>query len=109
MKTVDDLQPPPVALEYAQEVRHRLGPRARRIILFGSRARGEATDTSDYDFIVVVDRNTREIRDLVSDAGCAMLNHRDALCAALLYDDTQWDAVRQSPLGWNVEREGVAI
>ena len=109
MKTVNDLQPPPVALEYAQEVRHRLGSHARQIILFGSQARGAATERSDYDFVVVVDCNTREIRDLVSDAGCALLDHRDALCAALLYDDTQWNAARQSPLGWNVERDGVSI
>jgi predicted nucleotidyltransferase len=30
---------------------------AARIVLFGSRARGEATTTSDYDLLIVVERS----------------------------------------------------
>lgn len=109
MRTIEQYAAPPVAMEYAQEVRTRLGSHARQIILFGSQARGDATERSDYDFIVIVDQRGRELRELVSEAGCALLNSRDALCAALVYDDELWNEVRQSPLGWNVEREGVAL
>jgi len=104
-----NIKPPLVAIEYAQEVRGRLGRHARQIILFGSRARGEAADGSDYDFIVVVDERDRALRELIHDAGAELLNKRDALCATLVYNDNQWERVRQSPLGWNVERDGVLL
>ena len=101
--------PPLAAVEYAAEIRRRLGSHAKRIVLFGSHARGQATSASDYDFVVVVDAPPRSLRDRVLDAGVALLNRREALCAALVYDDSQWEKVRQSPLGWNVEREGMVL
>ena len=109
MRTAQDIQPPPVAVEYAREVRSRLGPHARQIILFGSQARGEATKHSDYDFIVVVDELTRELRDKVLDAGGRLMDERDELCAAIVYDTAEWEWERRSPLGWNVEREGILL
>jgi len=80
MRTAAETEPPAVAVEYAQEVRSRLGRHAREIILFGSQARGEATAGSDYDFIVLVDKRTPALRDLVSEAGCELLDRRE-LCA----------------------------
>jgi len=109
MRTIRDITPPRVAVEYAQEVRNRLGPHVRQIILFGSQARGDATSRSDYDFVVVLDERTRELRNLVSDAGADMLDRTDELCAALVYDGRQWTNVLESPLGWNIEREGIAL
>ena len=101
--------PPPVAVEYAREVRKRLGPHARQIILFGSQARGDATERSDYDFVVVVDNLTRELEDLVLNSGCGLLEDQGELCAALVYDSRQWADVLQSPLGWNIDREGIRL
>jgi len=109
MRTAEGIEVNPVALEYAREVRNRLGRHARQIILFGSQARGEATEGSDYDFVVVVDKRSRALRELVSDAGGDLLDRRDALCAALVYDEEQWKMVCESPIGWNVEREGVTL
>ena len=49
----------------------RFGPRLREVVLFGSQARGSATDDSDVDVLVVVDDLTegerREIFDLAYD------------------------------------------
>jgi predicted nucleotidyltransferase len=109
MRTALDIAPPAVALEYAREVRLRLGNQARQVILFGSQARGHADAGSDYDFVVIVDELTRALRDLVADAGDRLLDARDVLCAAVIYDQAQWRLVRESPLGWNVDREGIAL
>ena len=103
------LVPPGIAVEYAAEVRRRLGSHAQRNVLFGSHARGEATPASDYDFIVVVDARGPALREQLLEAGVSLLDRREALCAPLLYDAGQWERVRVSPLGWNVEREGVAL
>ena len=109
MRTAHDITPPPAAVEYAQEVRNRLGPHLRQVILFGSRARGDATEYSDYDFVVVVDERTRELSATVSGAGADIMDRMDALCAALVYDNVQWGEVLESPLGWNIEREGIVL
>ena len=100
---------PDVALRYASEVRRRLGPHVRAVFFFGSRARGDATEGSDYDFIVILDKSERALREAVVDAGATMLNETDSLCAALVYGPEQWARVEQSPLGWNVRREGIAL
>lgn len=109
MRSLANAHPPAVAQEYAQELRKRLGSHARQIILFGSQARGDSTTGSDYDFIVVVDERTRALQELVLDAGARMLDEADALCAALVYDEAEWQKARRFPLGWNVEREGVML
>lgn len=109
VKAQHQIDLPPVAVEYAAEVRRRLGAHAQSIVLFGSHARGDATPGSDYDFVVVVDAMSRVWREHILDAGVSLLNSRDALCAALLYDRAQWERVSHSPLGWNVAREGVVL
>lgn len=109
MRSCETAKPPQVAVEYAEEVRRRLGNHVRRIVLYGSHARGQATEASDYDFLIVVDAPASSSRDEVVEAGASLLNRRNALCAALVYDPDQWGRVRQTPLGWNVEREGIAL
>jgi|EPASupsiteSAE347_1022098.scaffolds.fasta_scaffold55211_2 predicted nucleotidyltransferase len=109
MRTVEQCAAPPAAMEYAAKVRKCLGAHARQVILFGSQARGDATVASDYDFVIVVDKRSRELREMIGDVGADLLNESEALCAAMIYDGEQWEKVRQSPLGWNVEREGVLL
>ncbi|MEI6563190.1 MAG: nucleotidyltransferase domain-containing protein [bacterium] len=97
------------ATEYAEEIRNRLGRHVRQVVLFGSQARGDAGDGSDYDFLVVVDQRTREAREAVLDAGVAMMNRYDRLFASLLYSDEEWRSIQRYPLGWNILKEGVAV
>jgi len=109
MHTTGAVTPPLVALEYAEEVRRRLGQHVKQIVLFGSHARGEGTAASDYDFVIIVDSCTRFLRNEVVEAGTSLLNRREALCVALIYDSDQWSRMKQTPLGWNVERDGVLL
>ena len=95
--------------EYGDLLRTALGSHLKSVKLFGSRARGDARDDSDYDFLVVVDNRTHAIRDLVLDAGVEMLNKYDQFFGAVLYDDREWQDAKQFPFGWNVENEGLLI
>lgn len=97
------------ATEYADEIRKRLGGHVRQVVLFGSQARGDAREGSDFDFLVVVDQRTREIRDAVLDAGVTMMNRYDRLFASLLYSDEEWRNVQRYPLGWNIMKEGMPV
>jgi len=78
-------------------------------VLFGSRARGDARDTSDYDLLLVVDRRTPDLREAVLDVGVEMLNRYDRLFAALIYTDEEWSEGQHAPLGWNIRHAGVAV
>jgi predicted nucleotidyltransferase len=56
VRSVDDVLPPGAAAtlrEYKRTVQHAL-PGVEKLILFGSRARGEARPDSDYDVAVVL-------------------------------------------------------
>ena len=98
-----------VALEFARLARERLEDRVQSIILFGSRARGDAREHSDYDVVVVVDRRTPEVRAILSDITVEILDRQGALVACLLRDEREWSATRGYPLGMNVAREGIAL
>ena len=56
--------------QFERRVYDALGERVNRVVLFGSRARGDARDDSDWDFAIFLDHEpTMEEQRIVSDAG----------------------------------------
>jgi predicted nucleotidyltransferase len=102
-------QPDPVAIEFARQVRARLGSRVRKVVLFGSRARGDARDDSDYDVVVVVDRRSPEVREVLLTIEVDLPDRYGSLVACLLRDEREWAASQGLPIGLNVAREGVTL
>lgn len=108
------MPPVPVALDpviqaFASELRARLHHRIRRIVLFGSRARGEARDDSDYDILVVVDQRSPEVRPLILEIETALLDNYGALVATVLRTQEEWDRAQGLPLARNVALEGITV
>jgi len=50
---------------FARLIKERLGDRLVRVVLFGSRARGDAQEDSDYDCLIVTREMTREVKDMI--------------------------------------------
>jgi len=94
---------------FASRLRERLAHHIRHIILFGSRARGDAREGSDYDFVVILDENTPEFERAVLDTEVEFLNRFDTLSSSLVYDTPEWEARKKFPIGLNVAREGIAV
>ncbi len=98
-----------LATEYKSYLVQALGPHLKQVILFGSQARGNATEGSDYDVLVVVDERTPEIREMILDADVAMMDRHEVLFAALHYSEQEWRQMQGFPLAWNIRQDGVAL
>ena len=96
-----------LASEYAGMVRSALDGQVVKIMIFGSRARGDAVEGSDFDIVVVVKKRTPTVREAVLDAGVKMMNLHGALFSAIIYDEEEWEREQNFPLAWNVREEGV--
>ena len=99
----------PVAQEFSATLRQRLGSHLRQILLFGSRARGDAQDGSDYDMLVVVDHCTPELRAVILEVESQLMERYGALVATVLQSETEWQQLRGFPLARNITREGVPL
>lgn len=99
----------PVVRFFAASVRRELGAHLKQIVLFGSRARGDAAGDADYDLLVVVDRVNGAVTDGVDQiAGRALLDH-GAVISAFPIAEADRARRKYSPLLINVAREGVAV
>ncbi len=82
------------------------------LILYGSRARGDAQEDSDYDLLVLVDREVdMDLERAVVDRLVPLEVRTGKVLTVLIYSRSQWDSAqyRAMPFHQNVTREGVAI
>ena len=99
----------PVVQEFAARLQQRLGAHLRQLRLFGSRARGDAQDGSDYDMLVVVDQRTPELRAVILEVESQLMERYGALVATVLRSETEWHQLQGFPLARNIAREGVPL
>lgn len=96
-----------ISQEFANSVRKKLKNHVKEIILFGSHARGDFTEGSDYDFLIVVDKRRKTDEKMLQDVGVEFLNNYDALISDILCDETEWEKKKRFPIGLNILKEGI--
>jgi len=79
------------------------------MVLFGSRARLDNREDSDYDMLVVVDERSQAVRETLLAIEVDLLNRFGCLVATLLKSESEWETSRRLPIGLNVAREGVVL
>lgn len=82
------------------------------VILYGSRARRDAREDSDYDVIVVVNGPVdMALEDRIGVSVYPLQLETGALITLIVYSREDWDSplYRAMPLHKNVEREGVVL
>ena len=100
-----------ILLLRCRESIHKISPRAK-VILYGSRARGDAIPESDYDLLVLVDHPVtlkeedifrQQLFPIEIEIGCVFTLNA--------YHLSDWDSVlyKVMPFRQNVEREGLII
>jgi hypothetical protein len=95
---------------FVAAVRRAYGPRIHSVVLYGSRARGDAVQDSDIDVMVVLDECPdfwAEHRHLGAMAYEASRGAATIVCAVPI-GLAEFES-RQSPLLLNVRREGIRI
>lgn len=90
-------------------LQERLGASLKEVWLFGSRARGDYSADSDYDILIVAEGDPSQIREIVSEEEYRQLKTNEELVVSIIYTPEAWSVDENSPLGWNVRKEGIKL
>jgi len=87
----------------------KLDPRAR-VILFGSRARGDSKTNSDWDFLIISslqvnEKIKRQFRTGLIDTEL----EAEEVISTIIYSKNEWNDYQFTPLYRNIAKEGVEI
>ncbi len=99
----------PILIKYRAALTEMYGDRIERVVLFGSRARGDAKEDSDYDvalFLKDLEDSWHEIRRLV-DIQIAMLEETDADIHTMPFRSGQWRD--RTPLMHEIRKDGIDL
>lgn len=94
---------------FKAEVEKALGDRLDRVVLFGSRARGEAEPDSDFDFLVTVRRLEKEDRNRVREIASDLSLECDTVITVLLLHTEDFREDRYFYLYENIQKEGQVV
>ena len=99
----------PILKRFRAALDHMYGERIERVVLFGSRARGDAREGSDYDVAVFLrDLADRFVEmDRLADLGTDILNETGEFVHAMPYRAGAYDD--RTSLMHEIRREGVEL
>jgi predicted nucleotidyltransferase len=95
--------------EFVKKVRDTFKERVKRIILYGSRARGDADEESDYDFVVLLEPFYEEDKRTLSDLGWQVYYEHNVLLLAIAIENSEFTEDRFFYFYENVCKEGVYL
>jgi predicted nucleotidyltransferase len=100
------------ALEvFATKLREQFDDRVVRIVLFGSKARGDSDSESDIDVLVVVDNGDWRFRDALALVAFEPMIEYDVVLSPLIVDtdDYAWWQEHHAPIYRHISAEGVEL
>ena len=99
--------------KFINEVKKILGDRLKKVILYGSYARGEYNKKSDVDIMILTDLSFEEIeeyRDKISDAAFEIELKTGIILSPVVKNIEKYNVRRKFvPFYKNVEKEGVVL
>src|ERR1043165_3352144 len=104
------LEDDPILQRFIRSVRD-LRPQIRKIVLFGSRGRGEELPWSDYDLLVLVERREQPLVDKIDDAVVEIQADTGCDLSLKIISQTEWDRRREANSSFvaNILREGIVV
>lgn len=92
---------------FINNLKNKVSDNLKFVALFGSRARNDFREGSDYDFLIVLSQNDNEIKKIVREVEVDFLNKFDILSSALIYNEAEWEERKKVPIGVNILKEGI--
>jgi predicted nucleotidyltransferase len=81
-----------------------------RVILFGSRARGDNNKFSDWDFLILVSQEANErLKSQIRDSLIETELEAEQVISAVIYSQDQWPNYQITPLFQNIVKEGLEV
>ncbi|MDR4499580.1 MAG: nucleotidyltransferase domain-containing protein [Candidatus Scalindua sp.] len=100
-----------VLLERCRDAIFKVEPSAE-LILYGSRARGDSHEYSDYDLIILIDEEfSLEKENYICHQLCPIELEMGEVNTAFVYSRSKWNSslYREMPFHKNVEKDGVIL
>ncbi len=80
----------------------------KRILFFGSRARGDASPESDFDCLLIFDNVTPKIKRQLDELSSKWLLEKGLVFAWVAVSEAELERLRYEPFLRNAQREGIA-
>jgi predicted nucleotidyltransferase len=99
--------------EFKRRLSSDLERRLRKLIVFGSRVKGEATEDSDLDIIALIDEKTPEIEKKLEDIAYQVMWDHDfrPIISLKVFTESHFYSALNKGFSFyrNVEKEGVSV
>lgn len=103
----------PLLKRFVDSVKSQLGDKVRKIVVYGSYARGEANEESDIDIMVMMEAEPgelRQYREALLDIQVDLSLEFGVLVSVVLQSRTEFEHwLPAIPFFQNVDREGIGI
>ncbi|MEN8157324.1 MAG: nucleotidyltransferase domain-containing protein [Bacteroidota bacterium] len=81
-----------------------------RIILFGSRARGDFYEDSDWDFLILTKLSVnQDLKNRISDSLFETELETENVLTGLVHNMDSWSSYSNTPVFKNISRDGIEI
>lgn len=101
--------PDNVIQQLTTTLRERLGDRIVKVILFGSRARGDYEPDSDYDVLILLDKVTKEVTDEIDEMVWQIGWDNGVLITPVVHGKKTFETHVYEPLFINIRKEGITL
>ena len=99
----------PILKELSETLKKEIGQSIKDVILFGSRARGDSYPESDYDVLVLVNKETKELSDKIFKISCEVGWKYNAIIVVFVHEKSHYAREKYEPLFMNIRKEGVHL
>ncbi len=98
-----------IANRFSESIKVALKENLVALIIYGSRARGDAKEYSDYDYLLIVNKNDSIVEDNVSEISGNIFIQYDKLVTYLIWEEKDWELKKRFPIGKSIIRDGILL